>query len=146
MTRRLLAVHAHPDDESSKGAGTYARYLELGAKVMVVSCTGGERGDIQNPALEARAMADRDMGGLRRIEMDAARRPSSDSSTAGSDTSTPDCPARARRCRRTRFARIPLEISAAPLVASSGSSGRRWCTPTTRTADTRIPTTSAPTR
>ena len=73
MTRRLLAVHAHPDDESSKGAATYAYYERSGAEVMVVSCTGGERGDVQNEALEARAMADRDMAGLRRIEMARAQ-------------------------------------------------------------------------
>ncbi|HOY82381.1 MAG TPA: PIG-L family deacetylase, partial [Rhodoglobus sp.] len=47
MARRLLAVHAHPDDESSKGAATYAHYRSLGDEVLVVSCTGGERGDVQ---------------------------------------------------------------------------------------------------
>src|SRR5439155_11754210 len=40
---RLLAVHAHPDDESSKGAATMARYVHEGVEVLVVSCTGGER-------------------------------------------------------------------------------------------------------
>ncbi|MGL4339594.1 MAG: PIG-L family deacetylase, partial [Rhodoglobus sp.] len=44
--RCLLAVHAHPDDESSKGAATYAAYARAGARVVVVSCTGGERGDV----------------------------------------------------------------------------------------------------
>lgn len=73
MTLRLLAVHAHPDDESSKGAATYAHYAAAGVEVLVVSCTGGERGDVQNEALEERAMAERDMAGLRRIEMDRAR-------------------------------------------------------------------------
>lgn len=72
MTLRLLAVHAHPDDESSKGAGTYAHYVHAGARVTVVSCTGGERGDVQNEALENRAMAERDMAGIRRIEMAVA--------------------------------------------------------------------------
>ncbi|MEO7125583.1 MAG: mycothiol conjugate amidase Mca [Nakamurella sp.] len=43
-----MAVHAHPDDESSKGAATLAKYVADGAGVMVVSCTGGERGDILN--------------------------------------------------------------------------------------------------
>ena len=41
VTLRLMAVHAHPDDESSKGAATYAYYRSLGAEVMIVSCTGG---------------------------------------------------------------------------------------------------------
>lgn len=49
---RLMAVHAHPDDESSKGAGTTARYAAEGARVMVVTLTGGERGDILNPAMD----------------------------------------------------------------------------------------------
>jgi mycothiol S-conjugate amidase len=49
---RLMAVHAHPDDESSKGAATTARYADEGARVMVVTMTGGERGDILNPAMD----------------------------------------------------------------------------------------------
>jgi mycothiol S-conjugate amidase len=49
---RLMAVHAHPDDESSKGAATMARYADEGASVMVVTLTGGERGDILNPAMD----------------------------------------------------------------------------------------------
>ena len=47
-----MAVHAHPDDESSKGAATMARYADEGARVMVVSLTGGERGDVLNPAMD----------------------------------------------------------------------------------------------
>ena len=49
---RLMAVHAHPDDESSKGAATMARYADEGASVLVVTLTGGERGDILNPAMD----------------------------------------------------------------------------------------------
>ena len=41
---RLLAVHAHPDDEASKGAATMARYVAEGVEVLVATCTGGERG------------------------------------------------------------------------------------------------------
>src|SRR4029078_11183413 len=48
---RLMAVHAHPDDESSKGAATTARYAAEGARVMVVTLTGGERGDILSPPM-----------------------------------------------------------------------------------------------
>src|SRR3984893_18413774 len=47
-----MAVHAHPDDESSKGAATTARYADEGARVLVVTLTGGERGDILNPAMD----------------------------------------------------------------------------------------------
>jgi len=49
---RLMAVHAHPDDESSKGAATLARYSDEGCRVLVVTLTGGERGDILNPAMD----------------------------------------------------------------------------------------------
>lgn len=48
----LLTVHAHPDDEASKGAGTVARYHAAGVHTVLVCCTGGEEGDILNPALD----------------------------------------------------------------------------------------------
>ena len=69
---RLLHVHAHPDDESSKGAATTARYTAEGVEVMVVSCTGGERGDILNPRLKGDPRVLRDMAQVRREEMAAA--------------------------------------------------------------------------
>jgi mycothiol S-conjugate amidase len=49
---RLLTVHAHPDDESSKGAPTVAKYRAEGIAATLVCCTGGEAGDILNPAME----------------------------------------------------------------------------------------------
>jgi len=48
----LLTVHAHPDDESSKGPGTVARYRDEGVHTVLVCCTGGEEGDILNPAMD----------------------------------------------------------------------------------------------
>jgi mycothiol S-conjugate amidase len=48
----LLQVHAHPDDEASKGAGTTAKYAAEGVRNVLVCCTGGEAGDILNPAVE----------------------------------------------------------------------------------------------
>ncbi|MCT1873945.1 mycothiol conjugate amidase Mca [Brevibacterium luteolum] len=69
---RMLAVHAHPDDESSKGAATTALYTSLGARVMIATMTGGEAGDILNPALLNSPAARRDIAGLRRDEMAAA--------------------------------------------------------------------------
>ena len=48
----LLCVHAHPDDESSKGAGTVAKYHSEGAHCVLVCCTGGEEGDVLNPAMD----------------------------------------------------------------------------------------------
>ena len=69
---RLLAVHAHPDDEASKGAATMASYAAQGARVMVATCTGGERGDVLNPAAADVPAAKRDLAGLRRTEMAAS--------------------------------------------------------------------------
>ena len=70
---RLLAVHAHPDDESSKGAASMARYVAEGVDVLVATCTGGERGDILNPAMDRPEVRDR-MPEIRREEMEHARR------------------------------------------------------------------------
>jgi mycothiol S-conjugate amidase len=50
---RLLTVHAHPDDEASKGSSTVARYRSEGVESTLVCCTGGEEGDILNKALDS---------------------------------------------------------------------------------------------
>ena len=67
-----MAVHAHPDDESSKGAAVMARYVAEGARVRVVSCTGGERGDVLNATLKNDPHIARDIAQVRRDEMAAA--------------------------------------------------------------------------
>ena len=59
MRRCLLAVHAHPDDEASKGAGTVARYAADGVHCVLVCCTGGEEGSILNPAMERSEVTER---------------------------------------------------------------------------------------
>lgn len=73
MTLRMIAVHAHPDDESSKGAGTYAHYLDQGVEVLIVSCTGGERGDVLNELVARNPQSRRDLAGLRKNEMERAQ-------------------------------------------------------------------------
>lgn len=69
---RLMAVHAHPDDESSKGAASMAKYAAEGVDVLVVTCTGGERGSVLNPKLD-RPEIWQDITEIRRREMDLAR-------------------------------------------------------------------------
>ncbi|TFC49683.1 mycothiol conjugate amidase Mca [Cryobacterium sp. TMT2-17-1] len=109
-----MAVHAHPDDESSKGAATYAHYRRLGVEVMILSCTGGERGSILNEALLGHPLAERDLPGLRRLEMAEAQRALGvqhrwlgyEDSGMNEDGSVP----------RNSFADIPVAISAEPVV------------------------------
>lgn len=69
---RLMAVHAHPDDESSKGAATMARYGAEGVEVLVATCTGGERGSVLNPKMD-RPEVRADITNIRRAEMAKAR-------------------------------------------------------------------------
>ena len=114
--RCLLTVHAHPDDEASKGPGTIARYHADGVHTVLVCCTDGAEGEILNPALdtpEVRA----DIAAVRRRELDAATAVIGydevvllgyrDSGMAGSEANAnPDC-----------FAAAPLEEATGRLVA-----------------------------
>jgi mycothiol S-conjugate amidase len=69
---RLMHVHAHPDDESSKGAASTARYVAEGVDVHVVTCTGGERGSILNPKMDRPEIL-ANITEVRRQEMERAR-------------------------------------------------------------------------
>ncbi len=72
---RLMHVHAHPDDESSKGAASTARYVAEGVDVHVATCTGGERGSILNPSFQHPGLDDNPelIAEIRRDEMARAR-------------------------------------------------------------------------
>jgi mycothiol S-conjugate amidase len=112
----LLTVHAHPDDEASKGPGTVARYHAEGVRTVLVCCTGGEEGDILNPALDSPAVR-ADIGAVRMRELAAA------TTVIGydevvmlgyRDSGMPDTEANARP---ESFARAPLEEAVGRLVA-----------------------------
>jgi mycothiol S-conjugate amidase len=114
---RLMTVHAHPDDESSKGAATTARYVDEGYEVLVVTCTGGEAGSILNPAMD-RPEVIADLAAVRRAEMALAAEILGvqhrwlgfvDSGLPEGDP-TPPLPA---GC----FALVDLEVATEPLVA-----------------------------
>ncbi|MGN6252066.1 MAG: N-acetyl-1-D-myo-inositol-2-amino-2-deoxy-alpha-D-glucopyranoside deacetylase [Marmoricola sp.] len=68
--KRLLLVHAHPDDETIGQGATMARYAAEGVGVTLVTCTGGEMGEILVPELEHLA-ADKDdaLADQRRVEL-----------------------------------------------------------------------------
>ena len=71
--RRLLLVHAHPDDESITTGATIAASLAAGVEVTVVTCTLGEEGEVTDPALEGlRAHRADQLGGYRVWELRAA--------------------------------------------------------------------------
>jgi len=114
--RCILTVHAHPDDEASKGAGTIARYHADGVRTVLVCCTGGEEGEILNPALDTPEVH-RDLAAVRREELALATGIIGydevvllgyrDSGMAGSEANAnPHC-----------FAAAPLEEATGRLVA-----------------------------
>jgi mycothiol S-conjugate amidase len=72
---RLMHVHAHPDDESSKGAASTAKYVAEGVDVHVATCTGGERGSVLNPSFDHPGIIDNPalITEIRRDEMARAR-------------------------------------------------------------------------
>ena len=67
----VLTVHAHPDDEASKGSATIARYHDEGVRGVLVCCTGGEAGDILNPAMDTPEVRER-LCEVRMEELDAS--------------------------------------------------------------------------
>jgi N-acetyl-1-D-myo-inositol-2-amino-2-deoxy-alpha-D-glucopyranoside deacetylase len=71
--RRLLLVHAHPDDETINNGATMARYVAEGASVTLLTCTLGEEGEVLVPALAQLAADQADqLGGYRISELAAA--------------------------------------------------------------------------
>jgi mycothiol S-conjugate amidase len=112
----LLTVHAHPDDEASKGAGTVARYRAEGVHTVLVTCTGGEEGDILNPAMD-REDVRANLPEVRRSELaEAARIIGYDEVVllGYRDSGMPDSPANADA---RSFASAPLEEAVERLVA-----------------------------
>jgi mycothiol S-conjugate amidase len=69
---RLVCVHAHPDDESSKGAATMVKYVREGVDVLVVTLTDGSRGSVLNPAMDTPEV-NANITEVRAREMDRAR-------------------------------------------------------------------------
>ncbi|MGH3741520.1 MAG: mycothiol conjugate amidase Mca, partial [Micromonosporaceae bacterium] len=117
---RLMAVHAHPDDESSKGAATMLRYVSEGVDVLVATCTGGERGDVLNPQMD-RPEVWRDLPEIRRREMERAREILGvrqawlgfvDSGYVEGYTEADHL----EKLPEDAFARVPLDVATAPLV------------------------------
>ena len=112
----LLSIHAHPDDESSKGAGTVAKYHAEGVHTVLVCCTGGEAGDILNPAMD-RDDVRADLAAVRRAELEEAARIIGYDEVVMlgyRDSGMPDSEANAHP---DAFANAPLDEAVARLVA-----------------------------
>jgi mycothiol S-conjugate amidase len=111
----LLTVHAHPDDESSKGAASVALYESLGVNTVLVCCTGGEAGDILNPAMDRPEVREQ----LHQVRMDELARATSiigyrEVVMLGyRDSGMPDTPENADP---RSFAQAPLEEAVGRLV------------------------------
>jgi len=112
----LLTVHAHPDDEASKGAGTVAKYHTEGVRTVLVCCTGGEEGDILNPAMDTPEVREN----LHQVRLDELQR---SAAVIGydevvlfgyRDSGMPDTPANARP---DAFANAPIDEAVGKLVA-----------------------------
>jgi mycothiol S-conjugate amidase len=111
----LLSVHAHPDDEASKGSGTVARYNDEGIRGVLVCCTGGEAGDILNPAVdtpENRA----DLGRVRLGELEASAAAIGYSSVHLLGYHDSGMPGTDINDRADNFANAPLEEAVGRLV------------------------------
>jgi mycothiol S-conjugate amidase len=112
----LLTVHAHPDDEASKGAGTVARYHAGGVHTVLVTCTGGEEGDILNPAMDKEDVRE-NLTEVRRQELQRAAEIIGYDEVVMlgyRDSGMPDSPANSDP---RSFAAAPLEEAVGRLVA-----------------------------
>lgn len=111
----LLTVHAHPDDEASKGAGTVAKLHDEGVRTVLVTCTGGEEGDILNPAMDRPEVRER-LHEVRRDELAAAAKIIGYDEVVllpYRDSGMPDSEANARP---DAFANAPLDEAVGKLV------------------------------
>ncbi len=116
VQRCLLTVHAHPDDESSKGAGTVAKYHDMGVRTVLVCCTGGEEGDILNPAME-RDEIRRDLPRVRLDELDRAAKIIGYDEVVMLGYRDSGMPETEANARPEAFANAPLDEAVGRLVA-----------------------------
>ena len=112
---RLLSVHAHPDDEASKGASLVARYRDEGIGATLVCCTGGELGEVLNPAMDRPEVLE-NLAGVRLAELEASASIIGDDRLemlGYLDSGMPDMPGNADPAN---FANAPLDEATERLV------------------------------
>ena len=114
---RILFVHAHPDDEASKGAATAARYVDEGHRVVLVTCTDGAAGEVLNPHFDTGVLDAVPLAQVRAGELADAVRAIGFTAThvlgfsdSGWHEDPADVPA-------GTFARTPLDVAGSALAA-----------------------------
>ena len=114
---RLLTVHAHPDDEASKGAALGGALPRRGRpRSTLVCCTGGEEGDILNPAMDRPEIRERLADGAHGGARGVGRRSSATTSSTCSATATRACPTREANADPRNFANAPIDEAVGRLV------------------------------
>ncbi len=114
---RILFVHAHPDDEASKGAATAARYVDEGHRVVLVTCTDGAAGEVLNPHFDTGVLDAVPLAQVRAGELADAVRAIGFTATHAlgfADSGWHEDPA---DVPDGTFARTPLDIAGAALAA-----------------------------
>src|SRR5581483_9464720 len=111
----MLAVHAHPDDEASKGAATTAKYVAEGVRAVLVCCTGGEAGDVLNPAMDTPEVK-ANIAQLRLAELKASTDIIGYSAVHMLGYHDSGMPETETNARPDNFANAPLEEATAKLV------------------------------
>jgi mycothiol S-conjugate amidase len=112
----LLSVHAHPDDEASKGAGSVARYAAEGVHAVLVTCTGGEAGEILNPAADTPEIR-ANLAAVRQAELEESVRILRYSKLHLLGYRDSGMPGTEDNARADSFAAAPLEEAVGRLVA-----------------------------
>jgi mycothiol S-conjugate amidase len=137
----LMTIHAHPDDEASKGPGTVAKAKAEGMKTVLVCCTGGEQGEILNPAMKTPEVEE-NLHEVRMAELAESVRIIGYEELVFlgyRDSGMPETPANEDpRC----FARAELDEAVGRLVATIREHRPHVIVTPTTSAGTRTPTTS----
>lgn len=115
--RRLMFVHAHPDDESSKGAASAARYSDEGVRVALVTCTDGAAGEVLNPAFDMALLDAVPLDRIRADELADAVRAIGFTVTYALGFADSGWHEDAAEVPAGTFARMELDVAAAALAA-----------------------------
>ena len=123
--RSLSALRARPSRRRVvEGRGHGGQVKAEGVRSVLVTCTGGEEGDILNPAMDRPEVRDR-LAEVRRDELARGRGSSATTRSSCSATATRACPTAEANARPDCFANADLARPSVGWSRSSGGNGRR---------------------